>query len=330
MKLGRILLAGPDGYEARLVAVLPDEGLVVDLARAERLRLERRGASPEAARRLARALFPGSMAAALALGEPFLEAVARLLAGPYADAALPLQGQHWLPPVDPPVMRDCLAFEEHLRNTIGRWGPVPDVYYRLPIYYKGNPTTLIGHEAEVPWPSRAQEMDFELELGFVIGKAGKDLTPDEAKEHIFAVTILNDFSARDLQREEMAGLLGPAKGKDFATALGPWMTTVDELDLLNLEMVARVNGEQWAQGNSGTIMWRPEELVAYISQDEMVHPGDLIGSGTVGKGCGLELGRLLQPGDIVELEVSGIGVLRNRVGQPRPPRWQPPARPRPS
>jgi len=328
MKLGRILHAGPDGEEPRLVAVLPGEGLVVDLARAERLRLERRGAAPEAARRLARALFPPSMAAAIALGEAFREGVERILAGPYADSALPLEGQHWLPPIDPPVMRDCLAFEEHLKNTLGRLGPVPEVYYQRPIYYKGNPTTLIGHGAEVPWPARCQEMDFELELGFVIGKGGKDLTPEEAKGCIFGVTIFNDFSARDLQRQEMAGMLGPAKGKDFATAVGPWIVTADEVDLLGLEMVARVNGEEWTRGHSGTIMWRPEELVAYISQDEPLRPGELIGSGTVGRGCGLELGRLLQPGDVVELEVTGIGVLRNRLGSPGRPRWEPPPRPR--
>ncbi len=325
-KLGRVLDVGPDGPTARLVAVLPHEKLVVDLARAERLRLERRGASPSAALRMAQALFPGSMAQALALGEIFLEAVERVLAGPYADSALPIEGLHWLPPIDPPVMRDCLAFEEHLKNTLGRLGPIPDIYYQIPIYYKGNPTTLLGHEAEVPWPARCQEMDFELELGFVIGKGGKDLTPDQAKGCIFGITIFNDFSARDIQRQEMTGMLGPAKGKDFATAVGPWITTADEIDLLDLQMVARVNGEEWSRGHSGSIMWRPEELVAYISQDELLQPGELIGSGTVGLGCGLELGRFLKPGDVVELEVEGVGILRNRMGRPGQVIWQPPPR----
>jgi 2-keto-4-pentenoate hydratase/2-oxohepta-3-ene-1,7-dioic acid hydratase in catechol pathway len=324
MKLGRISLPGPDGPEARLVLVLPQEGRAIDLATAERQRLERRGAAPEAARRLARALFPGSMAAAIALGDEFLEGAARAAAAEGGDASLPLEGLRWLPAIDPPLMRDCLAFEEHMRNASARLGrEVPPVFYQIPIYYKGNPLSLIGHEWEVPWPGYTQAMDYELELGFVVGRAGRDLTPEEARGLIFGVTIFNDFSARDIQGQEMGGNLGPAKGKDFATAVGPWIVTADELDLLSLEMVARVNGQEWSRGSSGTIMWRPEELLAYISWGETLQPGELVGSGTVGRGCGLELGRFLNPGDVVELEVAGIGVLRNRLGQPQPVRWRP-------
>ncbi len=166
-------------------------------------------------------------------------------------------------------------------------------------------------------------MDFELELGFVIGRAGKDLTPEQAKAHLFGVTIFNDFSARDIQLEEMQGLLGPTKGKDFATALGPWITTVDELDVHHLTMVARINGEEWSRGSSSTMMWQVEEIIAYTSKAEGVVAGELIGSGTVGWGCGMELGKLLKPGDVVELEVEGIGVLRNKVGTPSPAGWKP-------
>jgi 2-keto-4-pentenoate hydratase/2-oxohepta-3-ene-1,7-dioic acid hydratase in catechol pathway len=329
MKLGRISVAGPDGPEARLVLALPAEGRAIDLRTAERLRLERRGAAPEAARRLAEALFPGSMAAAIAAGEEFLEGARRAAEADRGDASLSLEGLRWLPAIDPPVMRDCLAFEEHMVNVSRRVGrEVPEVFYRIPIYYKGNRLTLIGHEWEVPWPGYTQAMDYELELGFVVGKGGRDLTPEEARECLFGVTIFNDFSARDIQREEMGGNLGPAKGKDFATAVGPWIVTVDELDVMALQMVARVNGEEWSRGSSGSIMWRPEEILAYVSWGEELHPGDLVGSGTVGGGCGLELGRFLSPGDVVELEVSGIGVLRNRLGQPQPVRWRPsPRRP---
>ncbi len=331
MKLGRIETPGDGGPEGRIVLVRPEHGLAIDLALAERLRLERRGASLEAAQRVARAVFPPSMAAAIALGDEFLQRAAAAVDSDRGDACLSLDGLRWLPPIDPPVMRDCLAFEEHLRNVSARFGrPVADIFYEAPVYYKGNPMTLIGHEWEVPWPGYTQAMDYELELGFVVGRSGRDLTPQEAREHIFGVTIFNDFSARDVQMRDRPAGLGPAKAKDFATAVGPWLVTADEVDLMALEMVARVNGQEWSRGISGTIMWRPEEIIAYISWGEGVQPGELIGSGTVGQGCGLELGMYLSPGDVVELEVSGIGVLRNRVGHPEPVRWQPTARRRSS
>jgi 2-keto-4-pentenoate hydratase/2-oxohepta-3-ene-1,7-dioic acid hydratase in catechol pathway len=324
VKLGRIQLDGPDGPVARLVLADPPRGLAVDLLRAERLRLQRQGASPEAAQRLAEALFPGSMAAAIGAGPLLAEAAARAVEAAGDDAALPLDQVRPLAPLDPPRMRDCMAFEGHIRNSFGRLGsPVPAQIYELPIYYKGNPDTLIGHDAEVPWPAYSRYMDYELELGFVVGRAGRSLTPDEARACLFGVTIFNDFSARDAQAREMGGSLGPAKGKDFATAIGPWITTADELDLESLEMVARVNGEEWSRGSIGQIMWSVEELIAYASASEPLLPGELIASGTVPLGCGLELGRQLQPGDVVELEVSGVGLLRNRLGEPEPLRWSP-------
>jgi 2-keto-4-pentenoate hydratase/2-oxohepta-3-ene-1,7-dioic acid hydratase in catechol pathway len=274
------------------------------------------------------------MSAAIAAGSTFLTAAARTVDSVGdGSAILPLSQVRWLAPIDPPIMRDCLAFEQHLRNTLKALAAamkvepkIPDVYYEKPIYYKGNPLTLIGHEQEALWPDYSSRMDYELELGFVIGRSGKDLTPEQAKDHLFGITIFNDFSARDIQALEMQGLLGPAKGKDFATALGPWITTVDELDVHNLTMVARVNGEEWSRGSSSTILWRVEEIIAYISKAEGVVAGELIGSGTVGRGCGAELDKLLKPGDIVELEVEGIGVLRNRMGTPAPAGWMPPRR----
>jgi 2-keto-4-pentenoate hydratase/2-oxohepta-3-ene-1,7-dioic acid hydratase in catechol pathway len=331
MKLGRILRESLEGAIPRLVVVQPEHERVIDLATAEYQRLLGTGASAEAARRLACALYPGSMSAAIAAGPTFLTAAAHT-AGSIEDgsASLPLDQVRWLAPVDPPVMRDCLAFEQHLRNTLAGLASamhvaprIPDVYYEKPIYYKGNPLTLIGHQQETPWPDYSSRMDYELELGFVIGRAGKDLTPEQAKSHLFGVTIFNDFSARDIQSLEMQGLLGPAKGKDFATALGPWITTVDELDVHNLTMVARVNGEEWSRGSSSTIMWRVEEIIAYISKAEGIVAGELIGSGTVGRGCGVELGKLLKPGDVVELEIEGIGILRNSIGEPAPAGWMP-------
>ncbi len=328
MRLGRVEVDGPDGPVARLVLVEPDRGgRLVDLALAEQERLRRQGATDEAARRLAAALFPPSMAAAIAAGALFTEASALAARAAGDFAALPLDRARWLPPLDPPRMRDCMAFEGHIRSSYAALGaPVPPQIYELPVYYKGNPRTLIGHEAEVPWPAYSRRMDYELELGFVIGRAGRSLTPEEARGCLFGVTIFNDFSARDAQEREMGGRLGPAKGKDFATALGPWIVTVDELDLGSLQMTARVNGEEWSRGSVGQIMWSVEELVAYASSSEPLEPGELIASGTVPGGCGLELGRYLEPGDVVELEVGGIGILRNRLGSPEPLRWSPPPR----
>ncbi|HXL37009.1 MAG TPA: fumarylacetoacetate hydrolase family protein [Ktedonobacteraceae bacterium] len=331
MKLGRILRESLEGAVPRLVVVQPEYERVIDLASAEYQRLLATGALAEAARRLASALYPGSMSAAIAAGPSFLTAATSTTgATESSSAVLPIGQVRWLTPIDPPVMRDCLAFEQHLRNTLPALATamnveprIPDVYYEKPIYYKGNPLTLIGHEQEVSWPDYSRRMDYELELGFVIGRPGKDLTPEQAKAHLFGVTIFNDFSARDIQSIEMKGLLGPAKGKDFATALGPWITTVDELDVHNLTMVARVNGEEWSHGSSSTIMWRVEEIIAYISKAEGLVAGELIGSGTVGGGCGVELGKLLKAGDVVELEVEGIGILRNKMGTPAPSGWMP-------
>jgi 2-keto-4-pentenoate hydratase/2-oxohepta-3-ene-1,7-dioic acid hydratase in catechol pathway len=325
MKLGRILRESLEGSVPRLVAVQPEQQRVIDLAGAEYWRLLGTGASPEAARRLATALYPSSMSAAIAEGPTFLEAAMHTIASAQDETAvLPIDRAHWLAPLDPPVMRDCLAFEVHLRNSFTRvLGKVPEQYYEMPIYYKGNPCTLVGHGQPIPWPDYTQRMDYELELGFVIGSAGKDLTPEEARSYLFGVTIFNDFSARDIQTHEMQGMLGPAKGKDFATALGPWITTADEVDVHNLTMVARVNGEEWSRGSSSTIMWRVEEIIAYVSKSEGVQAGELIGSGTVGFGCGLEHGKLLKPGDVVELEVAGLGVLRNTVEAPAQPGWMP-------
>ncbi len=210
-----------------------------------------------------------------------------------------------------------------MRQCARHGEPVFKEFYQTPPYFKINPLTLIGHEQEVPWPNYTDHMDYELELGFVIGKRGRNLLPQEALSHLFGVTILNDFSARDIQGPEMSSGFGPSKGKDFATALGPWITTRDEVDLTHLEMVARVNGQEWSRGSSATMTWKVEELIAYASKGETIWPGELLGSGTVGTGSGAEHGKKFQPGDVIELEVQGIGVLRNRIGQPEPRGWEP-------
>lgn len=324
MKLGRRAYSGPDGLIPRLVVVQPEQQRVIDLLTAERQRLERQGATHDAAFRLATALFPSSMTAAIALGDAFLLAARQAIEHVEEEAIMPLSEVHLLPPLDPSLIRDFTAFEQHMQNMAKRLGhPMIKQFYEMPLYYKGNASMLIAHEQEVPWPNYTEHMDYELELGFVIGKAGRNLTPQEALSHLFGVTIFNDFSARDIQGREMSSGFGPAKGKDFATALGPWITTRDELDLTHLDMAARVNGEEWSHGSSATMTWSIAELIAYASRGETIWPGELLGSGTVGFGCGAEFGRTLQPGDVIELEVQGIGTLRNRIGQPEPRGWEP-------
>jgi fumarylacetoacetate (FAA) hydrolase len=220
-----------------------------------------------------------------------------------------LEDVRLLPPVPrPPSVRDFYAFEEHVRNAArvtGRPG-VPDEWYELPVFYFSNPAAIYGPDDEIAYPAGSEELDYELEVAAVIGAGGE----------IAGFTVMNDWSARDLQRREMKVGLGPAKGKDFATSLGPIVVTPDELGDLNLEMIARVNGEERSRGNLGEMYHPWEAIIARAAANTQLVPGDVIGSGTVGTGCILEHGdgRWLQSGDVVELEVEGIGVLRNRVG----------------
>ena len=247
-----------------------------------------------------------------------------------AARPLPLAGVRLLAPVpEPRQMRDCLSFETHVRNARAatptfrggeRLDPakveIPRVWYEQPIYYKCNRFSVIGTGTDVLWPRFAQLLDYELEFGVFLGRGGKNIGRDAARSHIFGYCIFNDVSARDAQLREMQGQLGPAKGKDFDTGnvLGPWLVTADEIaDPYNLAMMARVNGEEWSRGNSGTMHHKFEDIIAHVSADETLHAGEFLGSGTVGGGCGLELGRFLKPGDVIELEVEGLGRLRNRI-----------------
>jgi 2-keto-4-pentenoate hydratase/2-oxohepta-3-ene-1,7-dioic acid hydratase in catechol pathway len=263
------------------------------------------------------------MLALIDAGPAGLDQARRLVAAWPGAAELKLAGLRLLAPLEPRQMRDCLVFEEHLRNAMAqaekRTGikqEIPDVWYRQPIYYKSNRFSVAGPDADVVWPKYSQLMDFELELGCIVGRTGKDIPRDRAFEHIFGFTIFNDFSARDAQFVEMLGRLGPAKGKDFdgGNVLGPWIVTLDEIgDPHALKMEARVNGERWGGGNSSAMHHKFPAILAHISNGETLHAGEVIGSGTVGTGCGLELGRYLNSGDVVELEIEKIGVLRNRV-----------------
>jgi fumarylacetoacetate (FAA) hydrolase len=198
-------------------------------------------------------------------------------------------------------------------------------WYNIPVFYFSNPASIIGHDDDVFAPSGCQQLDYELEIACVIGRAGRDLPADDrAMQHVAGFTIMNDWSARDLQRAEMSVGLGPSKGKDFATSLGPTVVTMDELQdryengRLRLEMTASVNGKIRSRGDSGSMYWTWPQLLAHASRDAWLRPGDVLGSGTVGTGCILELtpevaGGWLKPGDVVELNVERLGALRNRV-----------------
>lgn len=216
---------------------------------------------------------------------------------------------------NPTSFRDFYTFEEHVKKGFELRGePMPPEWYEMPVYYKGNHQSIIGQDEEVQWPSFTEKFDYELELACIIGKKGKNIPEEKAADHIAGFTVLNDFSARDIQRKEMKVRLGPAKGKDFASAIGPVLATQDEVgNPLRLKMTAKVNGELWSQGNSEKMHYTFEQMIAFTSKEETLYPGDLLGSGTVGGGCGLELNRWVKPGDVIELEIEKIGILRNRV-----------------
>lgn len=331
MRIARVRHDGPDGPEPRIVVSAGGSQPWVDLRAAERLRLEREGATAAGARRLAAAIAPGSLTAALEAGPLFVDAARRAARGA-EPAALAREGAPLLAPIDPPAYRDFMVFEEHFRAGARRRGREPAaVLYELPVSYMGSAQGIIGPGEEVPWPAYTREMDFELELGIVIGRPGRDLHPEAALDHVLGLTILDDFSARDIQRREMTGDLGPSKGKHFASAVGPWIVTLDALRSEDLAMTARINGRTVTTASSATMLWSLAEIVAWASAGESLVAGTLLGTGTVGGGCGMELDLRLDAGDVVELEIEGIGTLRNRVGRPADDGWMPqPKRPAPS
>ncbi len=216
---------------------------------------------------------------------------------------------------NPRSLRDFYAFEAHVKTGFEKRGePMPAEWYQMPVYYKSGHHSIIGTGADVLWPSFTEKFDYELELAAVIGKQGRNVPVSEASQYIAGYMVMNDFSARDIQKREMKVRLGPAKGKDWCTALGPYLVTTDEIaNPYDLRMTARVNGELWSEGNSSSLHYSFEEMIAFLTQDDTIYPGDVIGSGTVGTGCGLELDRWVKPGDVLELEIAGIGKLINRV-----------------
>jgi 2-keto-4-pentenoate hydratase/2-oxohepta-3-ene-1,7-dioic acid hydratase in catechol pathway len=282
-----------------------------------------------------------SMLALIDAGEGALELAAKLFDTHRKDETLSIktEGAEVLAPVpEPRQMRDGMSFPLHIlqaprgqlklaaraRNDMAELaridaeplGELPEVYRKQPIYYITNRFSVRGTNTTVKWPRYSQVMDYELEFGIITKSKGANISAAQAKDHIFGYTIFNDFSARDAQRIEMEGRLGPAKGKSFdgGNVMGPWIVTPDEIgDPYALKMEARVNGKMRSQGVTEGMLFSFEEIIAHVSRDETLMPGEFIGSGTVGNGCGLELGWYLEHGDAIELEVEKIGTLKNRV-----------------
>ncbi|MDP6100794.1 MAG: fumarylacetoacetate hydrolase family protein [Dehalococcoidia bacterium] len=324
MKLVTFEVGSNIGALLRVGAVVDD--VIVDLQIAFKLYL-REALGVARAAELAGAIIPGGMLAFIENGPVALEAAGQALdhlgaAGTpmvveRERAAYRVSEVRLRAPIPRPVsLRDTLNFEVHLKNAMKALNrDIPKLWYELPTFYRTTHTNVAGPEDPIMWPSFTEQLDYELEFACCIGKEGKSIPRDKASDYIFGYTIFNDISARDILAKELGLGVGPAKGKNFANAniMGPCLVTADEIDADNVRMVARINGEVWSEGNSKDMHFKFSELIEYLTMDEPIYPGEFIASGTVGFGCCLELGKWIKPGDVVELEVEGIGVLRNTV-----------------
>ena len=255
-----------------------------------------------------------------------IAAGAEVAASKKSNESLSVDDVKFLSPLKPNSLRDGYAFEQHVKTANKNRGrDVPQEWYEFPVFYFTNPNAIFGHDDEIPYPHYTNAMDYELEVAVVIGRAGTNIKAEEAEQYIFGYTIFNDWSARDVQRKEMAVGLGPAKGKDFASSFGPVIVTREALadkavgrpGVYDLTMAARVNGVEMSRGNFKDMHWSFGEIIERASDSVTLYPGDVIGSGTVGTGCLLELtkfqGPWLRHGDVIELEIERIGVLRNTI-----------------
>ena len=332
MKLVTFAVDTPLGSFERLGAAIDKpRPMIVDLNAACGAWFERKG-RPQA---VADALVPPDILRFLEIGEESLDAAresiefarkegrgeAAKFRDPMGRRVLYAESEIRLrPPVPrPPAFRDFFAFEDHaLKGAARRGEPLSPAWYDQPVYYKGNHREFYGPGSTIPWPSYTRKLDFEAEIACVVGRRGRDLSPKEAGHHIAGYAILNDFSARDIQKNEMLCRMGPAKGKDFANALGPWLVTADELENPDdLDISVWVNGEKWSSGHSSGRYWSFPAMLSHVSQEETVYPGDILGSGTYAGGCGLDLDRWIKPADTIEIKVSKLGALKNVVGAPK-------------
>lgn len=321
MKLASFDVATETGTERRVGVYSDEADELVDVTAAYARALAEEGeGSP---REVAAAHAPSDMIEFLRRGDRAMEAADRALE--YVTETNETDGLdgatlrydpsivRLLSPIPRPnSIRDFMAAAEHVRNV---FDDIPDPWFDIPVYYKGD-ADCVGHpDQDIEWPSYTEQMDYELELAAVLGKKGRDISADDADEYIAGYTIYNDLSARDIQFEEMEVNLGPSKGKDFegSNVFGPYLVTPDEVDVQEIEMVARVNGEEWSRGTIGEMQHSFGDMIEHTSQSQYLYPGDVLGSGTVGMGCGLEMDQFLERGDTIELEVEGIGVLKNTL-----------------
>jgi 2-keto-4-pentenoate hydratase/2-oxohepta-3-ene-1,7-dioic acid hydratase in catechol pathway len=322
MKLATFEIATPAGPLQRIGAAV--DGRLIDFSAAYAAHLDHADPGCDA-QRLGSLLFPPDMVSFIGTGDAGRRAADHAVnAAATTDEAFGARtsyGPHEVrllaPVTRPRVIRDFLTFEGHMLTAgkaLGR-AQIPPVWYEVPAYYKGDPDTVVGPEATVYWPQYCEKFDFELELGMVIGRRGKNIRKADADRYIAGYTIWNDYSARDQQMKEGPLGMGPSKGKDFdsGNAVGPYLVTADELDVRDLKMIARINGEVWTDSSTAGRQFSFADLIVHVSQSETIYPGELWGSGTTTGGSGLELDRWLKPGDVVELEIEGIGILRNRI-----------------
>ncbi len=307
-------LAALGAWAARHGAVLPEQGLPATMQALLRL-----GPDGMAAARAALALAQQARA----------EDLAEVSGLAYPRGSVRLR----TPVPNPPSARDFYAFEQHVKAARARRGAqmIPD-WYKVAVFYFTNTSELYGADEPVPYPRRSKEVDFELEIACVIGREGRDIAAEDGPSYIAGYMVMNDWSARDLWRDEQMLNMGPAKGKDFALSLGPYLVTPDELEdkrvgsgkdeRYDLEMLGRINGVQISHDNFKTIYYTFPQMIERASQHVRLRPGDVFGSGTCGTGCILELGtevhRWLEPGDVVEMEIERLGVLRNAIVGERP------------
>lgn len=319
-----------DGGSPAIGAVDTATGTILDLQAAHRTAF----GSPSP--------FLHDMLALIASGDEGLDRVREVAATSTDDAHRPaLSSVRLLAPIPvPPQLRDCNNFEQHMRGArVGmeklkaRWAGKPEpraedinttphpINFKQPAFYISNRFSVVGPDAEIAWPPYSEWLDFEGEIGIVIGRKGRDIPRERALEHVFGYTIFNDYSARDKQADEMEARMGPTKGKSFDTGnvLGPWIVTRDEIpDYRAITVTVRINGERRGQGTTAQMIHPYEDIIAYISKSETLYPGEVIGTGTLGGCCALETGAWPKDGDVVEIDADKIGVLRNRVRRAAP------------
>jgi len=328
MKLVSFKVPTPMGTSVRLGALRQDS-LIADLQSAYRAHLQSERHLPHgAATRLSMAMIPSDMVAFIENGDLALDAAEQALSWIDQEGLVDQDGlaltfakssvQVLAPIPRPPLIRDFMAFEQHLKNIYPRLGrDIPQEWYNLPVYYKGNPGSVGADGDTVAMPPYASSMDFEFEFAAVIGKPGINIPRERAMAHVYGYMIYNDFSAREIQQREMSVGLGPAKGKDFQRGhvLGPYLVTADEIpDVYALRMTATVNDEHWCTTSTAGMHWRFDQMIEHASMGEMLAVGEVFGSGTCAGGSAAEVGRSLSKGDVVSLEMERLGRLTNTIG----------------